>query len=135
MIVETAQMLSTAHQLNGSPYKDKVYKATHINHPCNIWVRKTKANYLWALDLLKNLISQYEDRYKKEHKTNRLVKYFEDYIPIKKGKLTEFPQAMPEEYRSNDVVTAYRNYYIKDKSRFAKWNYCNTPSWFKDGMV
>ena len=33
MILETGQMLSTAHRILGSPVEDKVYKQAYINHP------------------------------------------------------------------------------------------------------
>ena len=39
MILETAQMLSTAHlELDG---KQVAYKATHKNHPSTVWVRSS----------------------------------------------------------------------------------------------
>ena len=43
MVLETAQMLSTAIQLDSDyDYKDLVYKPTYANHPCNVWVRQSK---------------------------------------------------------------------------------------------
>ena len=44
MLVESVQMLSTAVQYHGGT---AVYKPTHINHPCNIWVRENLHNFLW----------------------------------------------------------------------------------------
>ena len=55
MILEYAQMLSTAHRLIDGPYglyiDEKVYRATHDNHPCTIWVRDNCANYRYMYDL------------------------------------------------------------------------------------
>ena len=42
--------------------------------------------------------------------------------------LTEFAQAMPEEYKSEDAVKAYQTYYFNDKKHFAKWTKRNIPS-------
>ena len=43
MILETAQMLSTAHiELDGIQV---AYKATHKNHPSTVWVRSSAAAY------------------------------------------------------------------------------------------
>ena len=39
-------------------------------------------------------------------------------------------QAMPEEYKHEDPVTAYRALYRGDKRRFAKWPVGKTPRWF-----
>ena len=53
-----------------------------------------------------------------------------NYLPD--GELTPFAQAMPEQYQNNDVVTAYRTYYLKDKKTFAKWEKLNNvPDWWK----
>jgi hypothetical protein len=43
---------------------------------------------------------------------------------------TDFAQAMPEQYKNSDAVTAYRAYYLGEKARFAKWKLGNIPEWF-----
>jgi len=54
-----------------------------------------------------------------------------DYpVNISKGKLTPFPQAMPDQYKDSNAVIAYRQYYIGEKTRFAKWKMDNQPEWF-----
>jgi hypothetical protein len=49
---------------------------------------------------------------------------------INKGGLTEFAQAMPDAYKHEDVVAAYRAYYLGEKARFAKWRTGNIPNWW-----
>ena len=68
----------------------------------------------------------------KVHKTQRVIEWCCDNSPaiLKKG-LTEFPQCMPEEYRGEDVVKAYRSYYLGEKMRFAKWVKRVVPYWVK----
>lgn len=135
MILETAQLLSTAHRvLDGNKYADEVglYKATHINHPSSIWVRESDENYQWTVDLLYHLCEEYFDRYQRTHKTERLLTHLDRYpknIPL--GEFTQPPQCMPDEYKCDDSILAYRTYYNKDKAHFAKWNYCDTPEWFE----
>ena len=48
----------------------------------------------------------------------------------KKGGFTPPPQCMPEEYRDEDTVEAYRKYYIGEKAGFAKWKAREVPEWF-----
>ena len=36
-----------------------------------------------------------------------------------------------EQYKVDDYVQSYRNYYIGDKKRFATWKNRDIPSWFK----
>ena len=87
MIVESAQMLSTAHRLldgtlgteqrtnkNGvvrnvkvwtlSDHREQIlYKPTHGNHPCSIWCRESVENYLWLYNLTVALCDEYYHRY------------------------------------------------------------------------
>jgi phage-related protein len=55
MIVETAQLLCTAHHVSGTN-GDIPYRKTHQNHPCSIWARESIENYNWLLTLLKELL-------------------------------------------------------------------------------
>ena len=50
---------------------------------------------------------------------------------------TPFAQAMPDEYKQEDAVEAYRAYYMGDKAAFAKWEWptAQTPYWWKNSEV
>ena len=136
MILETAQLLSTAHrEMTNNEYADKtgLYKATHKNHPSAVWVRKSRDNYQWAYSLLVALCEEYTLRYGKIHKTQQsgIVKALKNaprFMPFK-SIFTEPPQCMPEEYKCEHPVDAYRKYYLGEKMRFAVWNHGNTPEW------
>lgn len=135
MILETAQLLSTAHRvLDGDDYADRagLYKITHTNHPSAVWVRQSEANYYWTLHLLWYLCAEYSKRYHKVHKTARLIDALAvvpDNIPD--GDFTEPPQCMPDEYKHLDTVVAYRTYYQNEKADFAVWKYTQAPTWWK----
>jgi hypothetical protein len=135
MPLEAAQILSTVHHIHDSIYKEKCYKKTHEKHPCVIWASKSPKNYEWALSLLKALLSEYTFRYEKIHKSSELLKYLE-YNPVKSDidELTPFAQAIPKEYISDNAVTAYRNYYISEKSSFCKWSKRKAPEWYLNGI-
>lgn len=129
MILETAQLLSTAHHHYGSATSE-MYKPTHRNHPSAVWVRESRANYMWAWRLFSALCAEYTERYGKTHKTSRLLKALfnrPDGIPT--ARMTEPPQCMPDEYKGDDTVLAYRSYYRGDKRRFATWK-THEPDWF-----
>jgi hypothetical protein len=148
MILESCQLLSTAHHvLDGEPVmtkgKKKEYKTfsngnmsicrcTMINHPCTIWTRETRANYLWLWKHAYSLCKEYTRRYGKVHVMEKMLmdELYDPPANITKGKLTPFAQAMPDQYRNSDAVIAYRNYYINEKARFAKWKNCEVPEWF-----
>ncbi len=154
MILETAQLLSTAHRvLDGEEYidassgrkirrwrledsfrEDALYKATHINHPCAIWVRESSANYWWAFCLFRHLCEEYTFRYGKTHKTDIEVSAAISYVPDAMktiGMFTEPAQAMPEECKvPSNAVDAYRNYYKVHKADIATWTRREKPEWF-----
>lgn len=154
MILEYAQLLSTAHRvIDGDPVielstggrkvkrwrledqnlEKRLFAATHINHPCAIWARQNDANYKWLRELLWHLLIVYRDRYGREHSVwERCLSELKDPPKyIFKGCMTRLPQAMPNDYKvDGDSVQAYRNYYCRDKARFAKWKDGNIPAWF-----
>ena len=152
MILEEAQMLSTAHRiLDGvsevsstktgrkitrwrvsDPREDVLYKASHVNHPCTIWCRTTNSNYEWAYSLFINLCKEYTSRYGRTHMTETKLLDILKATPknIPHGPLTKFPQAMPDECKTEDSITAYRNYYLYHKKKIARWTKRNIPDWF-----
>jgi hypothetical protein len=71
MILETAQMLSTAYQRHFG-INEQLYKPAYPKHPMTLWVGESKENFLWTLDLMKNLLNQYTLRYNKIHASDRI---------------------------------------------------------------
>lgn len=132
MILESAQMLCTAHAHFNS-IVDNAYKPTHVNHPCNIWTRECDKNYLWLWSLFYWLNKEYAFRYSKVHATGRKLlrnlMAIPDRIPITET-VTDFVLAMPDEYKSSDVVASYRAYYKGEKAAIAKWQYSQVPNWW-----
>tara|TARA_R110002020_G_scaffold181926_2_gene377230 strand:- start:628 stop:1128 length:501 start_codon:yes stop_codon:yes gene_type:complete len=141
MILEYSQLLSTAHhECDGVP-SIECYKATHKNHPSALWARENTFNYKWLYKLLCYTASEYTTRYGKVHLTERKGIIDNLYtlpknLPVGE-KMTAIPQCMPDEYKvKDDPISAYRNYYIGDKSRFAKWqDDSQTPTWFLHGCA
>lgn len=151
MILEYAQLLSTAHRvldgnvaigLSNSGRKQTryvlsdsrdglLYRNTHINHPSAIWVRQSDSNYKWLYYLLVNLCHEYTYRYGKVHKTAGLLDVLwqpPKNIPV--GEFTDPTPAMPDEYKAANSIQSYHNFYNGPKARFAKWTKRPTPSWF-----
>ena len=151
MILESAQLLSTAHRLlDGAEYTDKtktgrnvkrwrlpdwrddkIYTATHINHPCAVWCRETSSNYRWLHGLLIEYCKEYTFRYGKRHKSQDIIEWCLSNKPnISDKNFTTPPKAMPDEYKVDDVIESYRNYYRGAKKDFAKWKNREIPEWF-----
>ena len=129
MILETAQMLSTAYRKKFGD-NDDLYKTAYPKHPMTIWVGNSGNNFFWSIQLLDQLIYQYTVRYKKVHKTIRISNLLHSKHKLWHSWKTEFtrpPLCMPDEYKSDDYVQSYRNYYIGDKKRFARYTNTSTP--------
>lgn len=158
MIIEYAQLLSTAHRiLDGRQYLDLtnngrrikrwklddhrepiLYKASHVNHPSGVWVREEFSHYQWLWNLASELCQEYRHRYggekDKQHKTSLVIQklsFAPDNI-TRNGLFTEPPQAMPTDAKiPGDSISAYRNYYKMYKTRFATWKNREIPEWYK----
>jgi hypothetical protein len=133
MIVETAQLLSTAHHvLDDALCIGGIYKKTHENHPCAVWARENIANYQWLHKLGVALLDEYTKRYSKHHKTSSVMETLQvSPWRIPDGVQTPFAQAMPDVYKHEDPVVAYRRYYQGEKASIATWRHSKRPWWFK----
>jgi len=137
MILESAQMLGTAHRvLDGDEKCDNLfmYKEAHKNHPSTKWVRENCYNYRYMFDLFEALCDEYTHRYGKGHATDLQLRETLRELPMKipmiDTSFKEPPQCMPDEYKSRDTVEAYRNYYMGEKSYFSTWKNRQTPEWY-----
>lgn len=154
MIVESAQLLSTAHRLlDGELYYAKssngrnlkrwslsdereslLYKAGFFNHPCGVWARETNENYAWLYSLFGFLCDEYTYRYNKTHLTDTKLRTTLAFQPknIPQGERTDFPLAMPEYCMLDNAVDSYRNYYLKEKSHILDWRVREKPYWIEE---
>ena len=159
MILEYAQLLSTAHRvldgvlttgLSESGRKQQryilsderqqvLYSATHINHPSAVWVRQSSANYMWLAELLEECCKEYSYRYGKIHKveSSGLMQTLKNIFPtnITDKPFTEPTPAMPDECKvPGNSIQSYHNYYVMNKSHLWSWkgkiNSRTKPNWF-----
>ncbi len=128
MILEHCQMLSTVQHLNGI---ESLYKPTHVNHPCTIWARTSLQNYKKMVDYTWAICKEYTSRYGKRHNCEGILCYCEVKMP-KLPEIGETPiaLAMPEQYKCEDPVKSYRNYYIAEKRHIANWKHLKIPEWW-----
>lgn len=136
MPLETAQMLCTAHrELDGDEYADanSLYKRAYWNHPCTVWARAGVINYVWLYKHFIALGEEYKYRYGREHGSITKLKDALEPHPDNidpNPKMTPVAQAMPDQYKDDDPIKAYRNYCINEK-HYAKWERGrNKPTWW-----
>ncbi len=160
MILEYAQLLSTAHRvLDGKLYEGKtvsgrsvkryalpdpkleqlLFKASHISHPSAIWCRKNVQNYMWLAELLEWTCVEYTHRYGKAHSVylsglmQELKNNFPKNLPI--GPFTEPTPAMPDDCKiPGNSIASYQKYYVEKKRPFARWTNRPMPDWFANAL-
>ena len=157
MIIEYAQLMSTAHRvLDGEEYGGKtktgrnikrwkhpdsnmentLYLASHVKHPSALWLRDNRRHYDWLSAMWLLLGEEYTHRYGREHltmtKLKHVLKNAPKNIPYKKFK--QPPQAMPDECKHDSSIIAYRTYYNLYKHSFARWTNRRMPNFFSDYM-
>jgi len=138
MIMESAQILCTVHHtLDGTEDARRtvpaILRPTHQNHPVVLWAGASHGNYTWLHELMKHLGNEYRKRYNGQHVyTHTLWGQLTKRPHNMKAKaMSPFAQCMPEQYRQNDAVEAYRDYYFFEKYHIAKWKApSSVPDWW-----
>jgi hypothetical protein len=157
MIIEYAQLMSTAHRVldgeeyyalsvNGRrikrwrmtdlKYENGLMKASHVHHPSNVWVRQSRQNYMWLNQMWNYLLLEYTHRYGKRHACADRMEFL--YVwpkNIPDVPFTPPTPAMPDECKiANNSLASYHKYYIEKKVRFAKWTNREAPLWYSNAI-
>lgn len=130
MILESAQMLSTAAHTWYPKHAQHFYEPAYEKHPCTIWVRN-KANALWVTTLAEELneirlsLSNCDD-----HASIHIIREIHSYIESYDGELTHNEWLKPifcgsalfkEPFLANTktVSERYQAYYLYKAKRWA----------------
>ena len=125
MNLESLQMMSTIADHLGF---DSPYRPVMLNHPCTIWARKSRQNFLWLWEHAGSLCEEYTSRYGKTHKCELTMNdynhvWIEVVDSLPDTGLTPFAIAIAdnmfcrqvEGFDKMSTVDKYRQYYIHDK--------------------
>ena len=134
-----AESVAIREKRQGWPF----YKPTHINHPCSIWARTSNDNFNYLVEYCLQLNREKLHRWpeKPGHKSAELIEDFVNgwwptHLACGATKMTPFAQAMPEDYKESDAVSAYRTYYYCEKQynkagkHMAIWTNRKPPQWW-----
>lgn len=138
MIVETLQMCGSALIRHGSKNlpltkSGKPLRGGYHHHPVTRWIGDSRANFKFALDVGVALCHEYTFRYNKQHFSETGLLYMTNFTKdIPDGPMTPFALAMPDIYKNENAVNAYRSYYFSDKRTKIKFEYLkgrHKPNW------
>jgi len=117
MVLETAQLLSTAVRLNvPADQLDErpLYKVAHRYHPCTKWVASNQSRFIWTFQHGCTLAAEYNARFNKSHKSVEVILNAGRFWTfMEPGDLLPFENCTP--HKELDVIEAYR------KTMIEKW--------------
>ena len=140
MVTESAQMMASALRRHGATddmmpltKAGKPYKGGYHHHPCTIWAGDTRANFKWLAHHAEALLDEYYHRFGKVHACHNPIYQMSSMSKmISEDDLTPFAQAMPDEYKDDDAVKAYRAYYHSkaDSKGGVHYRHTSPPDWW-----
>jgi hypothetical protein len=141
MVVESAQMMASALRRHGATDEQMPltksgtpYKGGYHHHPCTVWAGDSQENWMWLAHHAMQLCEEYYKRFNKMHACTDPIYHMiglQKIIP--NTKLTPFAQAMPDEYKDDDPVVAYRAYYMSkmDSPGGVHYRHTSPPDWWE----
>lgn len=133
MVLESAQLLSTAISFLNCPDLKAPYRVTHINHPCSVWAREGRGNYSWLLQHFEALCREYTHRFGKTHRCQEHMETFRRAVPyFQNSPCQEFVNCATLHKHIEDVTLAYQleleAKWVRDV-RAPKWTCRSQPEW------
>ena len=137
MILESAQMLSTAVRVLSPDTDLSVYKVAYLNHPCTIWARQSRDNFKWLLSHMSHLFLQKDGLHKSANLLTDFQKYADDgYFPSEN--LTPFANwarnlergvDYSEHTDTHEAYRLYMNDRWKETNITLTWRWGREPEW------
>ena len=137
MILESAQMLSTAVRVLSPDTDLSVYKVAYLNHPCTIWARQSRDNFKWLLSHMSHLFLQKDGLHKSASLLTDFQKYADSgYFPSEG--LTPFANCArnlergvdySEHPDTHEAYRLYMNDRWKENNITLTWRWGREPEW------
>lgn len=139
MVTESAQMMASALRRWGATDEQmpltksgSPYKGGYARHPCTLWAGDSDTNFLWLANHAISLCREYKKRFGKVHACQSPIHQMSHMMPYVGEEMTPFAQAMPDEFKHEDAVQAYRAYYHSKihSAGGVHYRHTNPPDWW-----
>lgn len=132
MVLETAQLLSGAVRYFNADASN-LYKPTHMGHPCAVWTRIARDNFLWLIEHGRYLNDVFKLVSGRDHACLNIINLSATYSSdIVEGSMTRFKNCTNYKHIT-DVHEAYRLQMIdkwNEDLRPPTWRNRNVPDWY-----
>ena len=130
MILESCQILSTTLNEQGI---NAPYKSFNPKHPSCLWAAESSANFCNLVKHTDALLREYTERFGRTHKCDAILDeicslYDKDSFDCHFE--TPVRMAMPEYFKSDNIVNSYRKYYATKKNM--RYPVDKVPVWFTE---
>ena len=123
------QVEEIAERLGARPH----YTPRMRQHLCARWVTECEYGFRYLEALMFTLGDLFEERYGKPHKSVSLYRALPAVPRRHRRRAKPVPLAVKSYARyPDDPVRTYREFYIQDKGRFAKWYFSEPPPWWSN---
>lgn len=154
ILVEVYQMAGSACIRHGATpdmmplnSSGKPLRGGYAHHPMTKWIGESRSNYIWAMYHGATIAEEYFKRYNKTHFCEQKIEeLFELAYLIPEGDLTTMPRCFNQSKGENldlldedkwpCVVEATREFYFRDKRKFAVWGKGRpAPAWWMQKIL
>ena len=135
MILESAQMLSTAMHTWYPHLSKYLYKQAHPNHPCTLWISANKQNALWVVKLMLELDDIRLSLGCDSHSSMFVAKMLLDNIDVPLAGTDPFIFAGPLQYKLRPDLNIYQKYQEYYKLKQKLWLGTSRPMTYKNRPV
>lgn len=126
MILESAQMLSTAAHIHFPQLRGHIYAPAYQNHPCTVWVCESRSNMVWVCHLANQLNEIRETHGANRHSSMDVIKAICDQFLIVDPdnaipKPTSFAEAMYPHIKIRNDLTTVQKYQLYYRKKHTQW--------------
>jgi len=125
MILESAQMLSTAFQYrtpNKLAHTSYIYKPAHPKHPCTQWVSARTEHMQWLISLCESLNTiRLDTGSEGDHASMEVVRYIAAHIPEHTSPPKYFEFCGPAVYKLRQDIDTHKKYQLYYRYKCREW--------------
>lgn len=136
MILESAQMLSTAAYDWFPNLRQHLYKPTHLYHPCTQWLKESICHMSWLVILAEELNEIRKAQGCASHRSMHIINAISDnIIPTDHFHPKHFAEAMPSFISLRTSINTVEKYHIYYRYKHAQWLDSGRGMTYKDRPI
>jgi hypothetical protein len=121
MILESAQMLSTAAHIHFPQLKGHIYAPAYQNHPCTVWTCANLNHMVWLCALADSLECIRENKGCNRHSSMDVIKAIYDNLPGHALVVQEFAEAMYPHIKIRQDLSTVEKYQLYYRKKHLAW--------------